>query len=154
MAAASDETFAVLEAFLRELGPRESATGEELGAAEYLLERYEETGYSVELQPFTIERVSEENSGLAIESPVAEEIGAIPLTLTGIGAVSGPLVSVGLARTEDLTADVQSWHADSSVNFGWIAIGDESRSQTAKRFDSRENEDDALRPALVVVFAP
>jgi hypothetical protein len=57
-------------------------------------------------------------------------------------------------NSEDLTADVQSWHADSSVNFGWIAIGDESRSQTAKRFDSRENEDDALRPALVVVFAP
>ena len=105
LAAASDETFAVLEAFLRELGPRESATGEELSAAEYLLERYEETGYSVELQPFTIELVSEENSGVAIESPVAEEIGAIPLTLTGIGAVSGPLVSVGLARTEDLTAD-------------------------------------------------
>lgn len=57
-------------------------------------------------------------------------------------------------NSKNLTADVELWHADPSLNFGWIAIGDESRSQTAKRFDSRENEDDALRPALVVVLEP
>ncbi len=104
LAEAADQTFAALETLLRELGPRESATGEELSAAQYLVARYEELGYLVELQPFTIERVSTENSGVAIESPVAEEFDSIPLSLTGIGSASGPLAPVGLARTEDLTA--------------------------------------------------
>ena len=53
-----------------------------------------------------------------------------------------------------LTADVRSWLSDPTTNFGWIAIGDESRAQTAKHFDSRENDDEALRPTLVVVLEP
>ena len=78
---------------------------------------------------------------------------------TGGDYVAKPSATASIGRTglyqwdsDDLTADVESWHANPSLNFGWIAIGDESRSQTAKRFDSRENKDDALRPALVVVL--
>lgn len=56
--------------------------------------------------------------------------------------------------SDGLVADVQSWLGDPASNFGWIAIGDESKGRTAKRFDSRENPDEALRPALVIVVAP
>jgi len=56
--------------------------------------------------------------------------------------------------SEDLTADVRLWIADSSANNGWIAIGDESQSQTAKRFDSRENNQEAFRPTLVLLLVP
>jgi hypothetical protein len=52
-----------------------------------------------------------------------------------------------------MIADVQSWLDDPSTNFGWIVIGDETRNQTAKRFDSRENADEDARPRLIVEIA-
>ena len=102
LADAANETFAVLETLLQELGSRESASEEEVSATRYLVERYEDLGFSVELQPFTIERISTENSGFSIETPVQEKFDAIPVTSTGIGTASGPLAPVGLGRTEDL----------------------------------------------------
>jgi hypothetical protein len=54
----------------------------------------------------------------------------------------------------DMVADVQSWLDDPASNFGWILIGDETRPQTARRFDSRENPEPLLRPALEVLYAP
>jgi hypothetical protein len=56
--------------------------------------------------------------------------------------------------SEDLAADVRSWITDPSSNNGWIAIGGESQSQTAKRFDSRENNQQAFRPTLVLLLVP
>jgi len=102
LADAANETFAVLETLLQELGSRESVSEEEVSATRYLVERYEDLGFSVELQPFTIERISTENSGFSIETPVQEKFDAIPVTSTGIGTASGPLAPVGLGRTEGL----------------------------------------------------
>ena len=34
-------------------------------------------------------------------------------------------------------------------NFGWLALSGESKSRTAKRFDTKNNEVEANRPALV-----
>ncbi len=53
-----------------------------------------------------------------------------------------------------MIADVQSWLTDGAGNFGWALLGDESAASTAKRFDSRENPDPALRPMLVVQYVP
>ncbi|MFN8177497.1 MAG: DNRLRE domain-containing protein [bacterium] len=54
-----------------------------------------------------------------------------------------------------LIADVQSWVTGALPNFGWILLGDESASGTAKRFDSREFPTPASRPMLTVqYFAP
>ena len=53
-----------------------------------------------------------------------------------------------------LTADVQGWLDDPLSNHGWLLIGDENVSQTAKRFDSRENPNPAKRPLLVLTLAP
>ncbi len=54
--------------------------------------------------------------------------------------------------TGALTGDVQEWLDAPSTNHGWALVGDESASSTVKRFDSRENEDPALRPVLIVQF--
>lgn len=55
-------------------------------------------------------------------------------------------------RSPTLLADVQSWLADPASNFGWIIIGDENASGTAKRFDSKENPTAANRPQLTIVY--
>ena len=51
-----------------------------------------------------------------------------------------------------LAADVQAWVEQPATDFGWILIGDERVSATAKRFDSRENPDPGVRPRLFVEF--
>lgn len=53
-----------------------------------------------------------------------------------------------------MIADVQSWLDGGAANFGWALLGDESAASTAKRFDSRENPDPALRPMLIVQYVP
>lgn len=51
-----------------------------------------------------------------------------------------------------LLADVQQWVTNPATNFGWAVLGDESASNTAKRFDTRENPTAANRPQLIIVY--
>ncbi len=51
-----------------------------------------------------------------------------------------------------MVADAQSWLAQGGSNFGWFVIGTEDLSGTAKRFDSRENIDPAVRPVLRIDY--
>jgi hypothetical protein len=51
-----------------------------------------------------------------------------------------------------MVSDVQSWLDAPEGNFGWVVIGDESTSATAKRFNSRENVDTPNRPKLEIVY--
>lgn len=55
---------------------------------------------------------------------------------------------------EGLVADVQSWVDGDAENLGWILLGDESATQTAKRFLSSDNEeaDGGQRPRLVIIY--
>src|SRR5258708_2044742 len=48
-----------------------------------------------------------------------------------------------------LVADVQSWLDNPPTNFGWLVLGDESTSATAKRFDTRES---ASPPGLTIQY--
>ena len=50
-----------------------------------------------------------------------------------------------------MIADVQSWVNDPASNFGWLVLGDESTSPTAKRFDTRES---ASPPMLTIEYTP
>ncbi len=52
----------------------------------------------------------------------------------------------------EMVADVQSWLDSPEGNFGWIVIGNEDMTLTAKRFDSRENSDESERPVLTIEF--
>jgi hypothetical protein len=55
--------------------------------------------------------------------------------------------------TPALVADVQGWLDAPSTNFGWFVRGAESTSDSAKRFDSRENPFPSLRPVLSVTYS-
>ncbi len=54
--------------------------------------------------------------------------------------------------TNHMVQDVRQWNSAPERNFGWILVGDETESQTAKRFAGRENPDLALRPVLEVTY--
>lgn len=99
---ATVDAFAVLEEFLEELGPRESATEQELAAARYLQSRFQELGYATELQAFTVEDFSLAGLGLTLNTPQLREFNAQPLVRAGLGEVSGALTPVGLAMPGDL----------------------------------------------------
>ena len=110
LAAASQKVFSVVEAFWSELGVRESATGQELRAAEYLKERYEEMDYAAEIQPFTFQSLDWRNLrevlAVAVKSPRHQIIRAIPLSYwVGSAMVSGPVEAVGMGRSEDMPGD-------------------------------------------------
>jgi hypothetical protein len=53
-----------------------------------------------------------------------------------------------------LAEDVRMWANGAVPNLGWLAIGDETRQKTAKRFDAREHASVDRRPSLVVELAP
>lgn len=53
-----------------------------------------------------------------------------------------------------LAADVQSWRNAPESNFGWVVIGNESASTTAKRFQSRSVASANQRPRLIINFTP
>lgn len=51
-----------------------------------------------------------------------------------------------------LVADVAYWVANPDSNFGWILIGNENVAQSARRFGSRENEDETQHPRLFIRY--
>lgn len=68
---------------------------------------------------------------------------------TSIGAVG----KYTFASTSELVNDVQNWLGTPTANFGWMILGDESKNQTAKRFDSHENSVETNRPQLTVSYS-
>lgn len=56
------------------------------------------------------------------------------------------------SSTPQMVNDVQSWLNNPSSNFGWLLLGAESSTGSAKRFGSRQNSNAALRPVLTVNF--
>ena len=66
----------------------------------------------------------------------------------------GDTGSYAWGSTAQMMADVQGWLNDPATNFGWLLKGNEQASQTKKRFDSRQNTNEAFRPLLVIEFEP
>ena len=56
------------------------------------------------------------------------------------------------ASSEGLIADVETWVNQPNSNFGWIVLGDEPAVQNARRFSSRENVNQDMRPRLTVEY--
>ena len=52
---------------------------------------------------------------------------------------AGQLFSWSSASNPQMLADVQSWLDNPATNFGWALLGDESKGQTTKRFNSGES---------------
>ena len=53
--------------------------------------------------------------------------------------------------SQQMVADVQDWLDNPAGNFGWLVLGDEKPTLTAKRFDTRES---ANPPVLTIEYAP
>ena len=100
----SETAFAFLTDLTGNHSPRESGTDQELAAAEYLAAQFASMGFSVEIQPFTVESISEERSGLAVDETGGERVPGIPMNRSATGEVSGVLVPVGLAFKRDIPA--------------------------------------------------
>jgi spore coat protein A len=66
----------------------------------------------------------------------------------------GPTGSYAWGSTSGMVADVQAWLDNPAQNFGWILVGNEVQTQTAKQFGTRENTTTANRPSLTVTFLP
>ncbi len=64
----------------------------------------------------------------------------------------GGLGTYTWASTPALVADVQQWLDTPSSNFGWVIVGGEGASGTAKRFDSREHPTPSSRPKLTITY--
>lgn len=99
------QVFAALREFLAELGPRASATDQEVAAAGYIKASLQELGYDVHIQPFVVEDMALEELGLALNTLEPVEFEAIPMQGSGLGGVSGMLTSVGLVMPGDIPED-------------------------------------------------
>jgi len=66
-----------------------------------------------------------------------------------VGSGGGPYV---WASTPALVADAQQWLATPASNHGWIVIGFEGGSTSAKAFAAREETEVAARPTLTVQY--
>lgn len=107
---------------------------------------------------------SQEGTGAAAATGDATWINRIKGTLNWTAAggdfqtTQSAAVSVGgtgeytVASTAQLVADVQGWRTTPSSNFGWILLGDESSTNTAKRFNARENATASTRPQLTITY--
>lgn len=61
--------------------------------------------------------------------------------------------SSAVSGNAQLIADVQSWLNNPAGNFGWLLQGDESRGQSAKRFNSGESTlPPNVPPALTITY--
>ncbi len=105
LAELTEETWSFLQTFTSELSPRESATDEELAAAEFLVSELEALGLEPDIQPFTVQVLDRAVPVLAIEGEEQPDFGGIPLRLSAEGRVTGALVDVGLAFPEDVDAE-------------------------------------------------
>jgi len=51
-----------------------------------------------------------------------------------------------------LAADVQDMLVNPEANFGWLIMGGETSAQSAKRYDTRENDTAEFRPMLIISY--
>lgn len=51
-----------------------------------------------------------------------------------------------------LATDVQAWIDGTAANFGWVVLANEKLTESAKRFDTRENPTAEYRPVLAVNY--
>jgi spore coat protein A len=87
------------------------------------------------------------------------EFQSVPWTTPGgdFGAASASAVvgtgngTLGVWSSAIMVAEVQAWLDGTAPNHGWIVVGDEARSPTARRFSSREGD---AQPTLEIEFDP
>lgn len=93
-----DSAFGYLKELAEGLGPRTSSTDLEKEAADYLLKRFEDLGYSAEVQEFSL---SSPQASLRVTAPAISDLETNILSGTANGEASAQLVFAGLGKPED-----------------------------------------------------
>ena len=101
----SDDAWEFLVDLSENHSPRESATDEEDAAAAFILSRFLEIGYDAALQPFNYQLVDDEVDALIVVMDEAPELPGTPISRSGEGVATAPLVDVGLALPQDIPAE-------------------------------------------------
>ena len=91
----------LLTRFIEEHSPRQSGTDGERAAAEFIGEYLEDLGYRVEYQPVEVEHIPWGDEFVSLVGEGKPELRAIPMSMTGMGDVTGPLVWVGKAFNDE-----------------------------------------------------
>jgi Glucose / Sorbosone dehydrogenase len=81
-------------------------------------------------------------------------IGGDFIAVPNASAFQSPFVGSKTWSSDGMLADVQDWLADPASNFGWIVIGEEFLTTTARRYSSRETANAQSRPRLTIEFTP
>ena len=71
-----------------------------------------------------------------------------------VASASTPVGVEGPYTWSGMVADVQAWLDAPAGNFGWLLLGNETVSQSAKRFDTREHPNPLARPSLTIEYTP
>lgn len=90
-----------VEVLAVDIGPRPAGSEEEAEAVAYLVARFEDYGYSVEVQDFPFAVSAGQGVALAVTWPEEQIVWATPLVGSAPGSASAPLADVGLGRAED-----------------------------------------------------
>ena len=98
----SDDAWEFLVDLTENHNPRESATDAEADAAFFILDRFQEIGYTAGLQLFDFQLVDDDVAAFTVAMDEAPELPGTPLSRSGEGVVTGPLVDVGLALPQDI----------------------------------------------------
>lgn len=92
----------LLTQFTEEYSPRESGTDGERAAAEFIGGYLGDIGYRVEYQTFEVEHIPWGDEFVRLVGNGRPDLRAVPLSMTGMGDVTAPLVSVGKAFEDDI----------------------------------------------------
>ena len=98
----SDDAWDFLVEMTENYSPRESATVEEADAAFFILERFQQIGYIAGVQFFDFQLVDDDVAALTVVMDEPPELPGTPLSRSGEGVVTAPLVDVGLALPQDI----------------------------------------------------
>lgn len=74
-------------------------------------------------------------------------------TVSAVTLVTNTLGLYTWGSTVTMTNDIQNWLAQPATNFGWLLLGDETQSGSAKQFDTIENVFESNRPTLTISYA-
>ena len=101
----ADEVFTTLKEITEEYSPRESATDQELTAAQHLRVRLSNLGYETSLQEFSVTLTAARVELASPSGDVPEAPRSIPISASIHGIATGLLTEVGRAFEDDIPAD-------------------------------------------------
>jgi aminopeptidase YwaD len=96
-----ERALAHVEALALDIGPRPAGSEQEAEAVAYLVDQFEDYGYSVKVEDFPFTVGTGRKVALAVTWPEEQIIWGVPLVGSAPDSASAPLADVGLGQPED-----------------------------------------------------